>query len=184
MRVPAILFLMSLSMAAYSVYYVGPVLSDSLLLSLVSCAAALLLIIWKGLIARPKRWIILDGSNILYWQDKAPSFKGVQMVVDFVKRKGYEPIVWFDANAGHLVQDRFLGPRELASQLGVSRKQVFVAPKGTPADLLLLNDARSKKVPVISNDKFRDWEKDFPQLKNDGFLLSTKSRDGNIVLEL
>ena len=116
-------------------------------------------------------WIVVDGSNVLYWDRDTPDLGSVRQVVNILKGEGYDPVVWFDANVGYLVGTRFMGPPVLADALNLPRRQVFVAPKGTPADPLLLEGAEALGARVVTNDRFRDWEEQFPRIKEDGFLV-------------
>jgi hypothetical protein len=79
--------------------------------------------------------------------------------------------------------DRYLGPVALARLLGLPIRHVFVAPKGTPADPLLLQRAERLRARVITNDRFRDWVDDHPQLQDPGFLIKGQMRDGALSLD-
>jgi len=126
---------------------------------------------WRA--GRPP-WIAVDGSNVLYWQDEIPSLQTVRHVVDALKRRGMKPVVWFDANVGHLVGDRYMGPSPLSRSLGLSQRQVIVAPKRTPADPLVIEGARTLKARIVSNDRFRDWQEQSPEVgKASSFLRGT-----------
>jgi hypothetical protein len=146
--------------------------------------AARLIARWRAGGADPARLIVLDGSNLLYWQDETPSLRSVQIVLDTLRAQGLVPVVWFDANVGYLISDRWLGPAAMAQRLGLPARQVFVAPKGTPADPLLLDRARALGVRVVSNDRFRDWSESRPWLAERGFLVSGRIRAGIADLTL
>ena len=87
------------------------------------------------------------------------------------------------ANVGYKIGDRYLGPYPLSQMLGISVRQVFVAPKGTPADPLILDDAKILAARVITNDRFRDWTDSYPQIKETGFLVHGQMRDDVVELE-
>lgn len=125
-----------------------------------------------------RRYIVLDGSNLMHWQDNQPRLASVRAVIDRVQAQGYRPVVWFDANAGYLIGDRWLGPRDLSRRLGLPMRQVFVAPRGVPADPLLLEGARRLGAPVVTNDRFRDWRDRYPWLAEPGFLIRGRVQDG------
>lgn len=182
MSVQVFLIILSLVAAAASVWIYGLVLSLPLMICAISAAAAGILLLLAML--RPKRqFIVLDGSNVLHWKDRTPSMKTVQQVVLHVKEQGFVPVVWFDANVGYKIGDRYLGPYPLSKMLGISARQVFVAPKGTPADPLLLEGAKSLEARVITNDRFRDWADSHPQIKEAGFLVRGEMRNGEVELE-
>ena len=117
------------------------------------------------------KWIVVDGSNVLHWENDTPDIQNVVHVLKALKSEGYTPVVWFDANVGYLISTRYMNPRALATILGLPPRYVFVAPKGTPADPLLLEGARKLKARVVTNDKFRDWEDSFPEIREPGFLV-------------
>ncbi|WP_420857613.1 NYN domain-containing protein [Marivivens marinus] len=110
-----------------------------------------------------RRWIVVDGSNVMYWDQDVADIRTVRRVVAQLRQAGFHPLIWFDANAGYKLADRYMGPIPLARQLGVRAQQVRVAQKGTPADPFILSDARRLRAPVVSNDRFRDWWDDFPE---------------------
>lgn len=128
-------------------------------------------------------WIVVDGSNVLYWDRETPDLSSVRHIIDVLKSEGYSPVVWFDANVGYLIGDRYLGPRPLADFLGLPFKYVFVAAKGTPADPFLLNGAERLGARVVTNDRFRDWEEEFPRIREDGFLVRGYIRGEEVGLE-
>ena len=138
--------------------------------------------------ARRKRaskgnWIVVDGSNVLYWDRETPDLQSVRHVVGILKSEGFDPVVWFDANVGYLIGSRFMGAAVLADALGLPRRQVYVAPKGTPADPLLLEGAEALGARVVTNDRFRDWEDRFPRIREDGFLVRGFITSNEIGLE-
>lgn len=167
---PIILFFLSVIASLASLYVWGGETNLPLMVSLVSAVAALGLVVGAAL--RPKRkWIVLDGSNIMYWLNETPDIGTVTRVVRDLEGRGLVPVVWFDANAGYLVSDRYMGPHLFARELGLSARQVLVAPKGMPADPLILNAAARLNARVVSNDRYRDWAEDFPQISAPGFLV-------------
>ena len=105
--------------------------------------------------------VVVDGSNVMYWRDNRPNLDTVTEVVGTLVENGYRPVVWFDANAGYHLIGRYAYDGELARALGLPKRQVIVVPKGTPADPALLAGARELGAPVVSNDRFRDWQADF-----------------------
>ena len=174
--------LIALTCAGLSVVYFGPVLSLPLALSLGMVAVALFLF------KRPRRptmpWIIVDGSNVMYWDGDRPSLMTVRHVVKAVEEAGFVPLVWFDANVGYLTQGAYLRPEALTRMLGLRRGQVSVAPKGTPADPLLLDEAVRLGARVVTNDRFRDWAEAHPQVGDPGFLVGGRVARGTVTLRL
>lgn len=91
--------------------------------------------------------------------------------------------MWFDANVGYLVGDRYLGPVPLAKSLGLSARQVIVAPKGTPADPLVIEGARLLKSRIVSNDRFRDWQDQYPEVREAMRFLRGSIENGALRLD-
>ncbi|THD81533.1 hypothetical protein E7811_16645 [Aliigemmobacter aestuarii] len=162
-------------------------------LSLIEIVAALALTIlffqlfrWViGLLARlgPKRpVIIVDGSNVMHWDDGEPKMEVVGRVVQEIVGWGFDPVIWFDANVGYKVSDRYLGPQQLATALGVPAKRINVAPKGTPADPLLLTQAVQLGAQIVTNDRYRDWEESHPRIREPGFLIRGRVTGSGIDL--
>lgn len=191
MSVPILLLFASVALGAFAYSSDVPGLGDLLYLSLITGVAALVLLLRETLAPRKtlsrgrgKAWIVLDGSNVMHWAGETPSLDPVRSVVEKVRSEGLEPVIWFDANVGYKIGDRYLGPAALAKRLGCAKARVHVAPKGTPADPLLLQHAVSLEARVVSNDRFRDWQEAFPVLAREDFLVRTRSRDRQLTLDL
>ncbi len=106
-----LLFLLLLSLTGLVVAVQVPGWADMLLLAGPSAVACLILILRKVLLMparhpapeprlEPKRnWIIVDGSNVLYWKNSAPQIDTLRDVLRLLRERGYSPGVVFDANA-------------------------------------------------------------------------------------
>ncbi|MDO9527278.1 MAG: hypothetical protein Q7J57_17355 [Gemmobacter sp.] len=190
MRVPLILVVLSTSGSALAVWRDGLVLSDSVLFGLVVTLAALVLLLRNGLIdwllrlARAPRWIVVDGSNVMHWDGNVPTLRVVTAVLQDLTARGFRPVVWFDANVGYKVSQRYMGPDALADVLRIPARQILVAPKGTPADPLLLAGAVDLGARVVTNDRLQDWVPQFPQIRQDGFLVRGGIVNGTPQLDL
>ena len=186
MSVPAILLIASVALGAFSSRSDAPEVRDLLYLGFLTGIAALVLLLRAALARRKAHqpWIVLDGSNVMHSGPIGPSLDAVRFVIDRVRAQGLEPVIWFDANVGYKIGDRYLGPAALARRLGCAKDRVHVAPKGTPADPLLLEHAVKLNARVVSNDRFRDWQVDFPDLGRDDFLVPIRSRDRQLTLDL
>ena len=157
--------------------------SDALLLLPLAVAGVVLLLRRRSRRGGPTP-IVMDGSNVLQWGGDVPALETVVRVIEALKGRGMAPVVWFDANVGYLVGARYMGPAPLARALGLQEGHVFVAPKGIPADPLLLEGAARLRARVVSNDRFRDWADAHPQVRQPGFLVRGGLRDGAVWLEL
>jgi hypothetical protein len=120
---------------------------------------------------RDRNWILVDGSNVMHWEDNTPQIEPVRRVVSALKARGLDPGVVFDANAGWKLYGRYLGEHELCQLLDLPRDQVLVVPKGSPADPWLLTTAREFGARIVTNDRFRDWAEAHPEIATPGLLI-------------
>lgn len=127
--------------------------------------------------------VLVDGSNVIYWQDNTPQLAPLLQVVQDLSRRGLKPGVVFDANVGYKLSGKFLGERDLSRLLSLPRDQILVVPKGTQADSFLLETARDLKAPIVTNDRFRDWVDRYPDVAQQGRLITGGIRDGQIWLK-
>lgn len=181
MHTPFVLLTLALAIAAVSFALQGPEL-PFFVASLVAFASLILL----GSAARKGRetFVVIDGSNVMFWEANRPSLDAVLQVVEYARSSGLTPLVWFDANVGYKVSDKYLGPVPLARQMGLPSRQIFVAPKGTPADPLLLERAQKLGARIVTNDKFRDWAEAFPCINSPGMLRQGRIQGGQLSLDL
>jgi len=138
----------------------------------------------RRLLRRPRRRIVVDGSNVLYWRDNQPRIETLQEVLAALRARGFVPGVVFDANAGHLIANRYLHDNALGKLLGLPVEQIMVVSKGTPADPTVLAAARDFGARIVSNDRFRDWAKAHPEISQPGHLVKGGYRDGKLWLDL
>jgi hypothetical protein len=167
-----------------------PEWSDLLLIAGPSALAAIILLLstWLRSSEPTKKadikWVILDGSNIMYWKGGKPEIATVLEVTRYLSERGFTPVVIFDANAGYLISDRYLHDSGFGYLLNMSEDRVMVVPKGTPADPFILAIARDQGARVVSNDRFRDWVDDHPEIHKKGFLIRGGFRSGKLKLNL
>lgn len=204
MVVPGLLLVLSAALAAYALLVSGPQLGDLMLLALVSGLASLILLLLgvrrkakgpsdgkptaphQGRFNRGKasaRPILVDGSNVMHWQNEVPQIATVRIVVDALEARGFHPGVVFDANVGYMIGDRYQDDAAIARMLGLTENQVLVVPKGTPADPCLLQTARDLGARVVTNDRYRDWAEAHPEVRTPGFLIRGGFRDGSLWLD-
>jgi len=132
--------------------------------------------------AAPENWILVDGWNVMHWQDNSPSIEPVRKVIARLRDLGYVPGVVFDANAGWKLAGRYLHDDDFARMLKMEPRQVMVVAKGTQADPYLLETAREFGARIVSNDRFRDWAEKHPEVTQPGFLIRGNLRDGAVRL--
>lgn len=198
MLVPFILFLVSLGgvLAAFLL----PGWSDLILLAGPSALASLWLLGRAALAGEPARseparrrrrqitarpsWIVVDGSNVMHWQDETPRIEPLHDVLGHLDRLGYTAGVVFDANAGYLLAGKYQHDEAFGRLLGLPDDRIMVVPRGTPADPVILTSARDLGARVVTNDRYRDWADDYPQIARPGFLIRGGYRGGKLWLDL
>jgi hypothetical protein len=132
---------------------------------------------------REKKWILVDGSNVMHWEDNTPHIEPVRRVVSALKAQGLDPGVVFDANVGWKLVGRYLGERELGQILDLPPDQVLVVPKGSPADPWLLTTARDFSAQIVTNDRFREWAEAHPEISTPGVLVRGSLTSNGVWLE-
>ncbi len=137
----------------------------------------------RGRVTPAPVWVVVDGSNVMHWQEGAPSLEPVKGVIRALQARGVVPGVIFDANAGYLIGPRYLDDRSFARLLSLPEDRVLVVPKGTPADDYILAAARDLKARVVTNDRYRDWADKFPEVREPGFLIKGGLADGSVWIE-
>ncbi len=99
--------------------------------------------------------IVIDGTNVIYW-DGQPDLRTLQSVVDTLRARKMMPYVFLDASTRHHLGDKSLDEKGFAAALGLPRNRVMVCPAKTEADAFILKFAQERKLPVVSNDRFGD----------------------------
>jgi hypothetical protein len=128
----------------------------------------------------PANAIVVDGSNVMHWGDAASAFTVMHILAD-LRAKGYAPIVFFDANVGYVLGDRYYNEQILAAMIDTPAAHIRVVSKGVIADEAILAFATNHKLRVVTNDKYRDWRVRFPHAAKKGVLRAGTWRDGNVV---
>ena len=103
---------------------------------------------------------IVDGSNVAHsTEGEPPQVANLLIVRDKLVEEGLEPIIVADAALRHQIDDT------AAYEQMIDEGLVRQAPAGTDADYFILSFARELKASIVSNDRFRDRIKQFPEAK-------------------
>jgi hypothetical protein len=143
-------------------------------------------LVWRLLPKRPEprldpdKYIVVDGSNVMHWGGEA-SVLVLKRVLQALDEKGLIPIVYFDANVGYKLWDRYAGAGTIAGKIGMDSARIFVVAKGVVADEVLLEAAVDNGLRVVTNDRFLDWRVQFPRAGDKGFLVKGEWRQGNVM---
>ena len=116
----------------------------------------------------------------MHWGQQ-PSALVLSRVLRSLEKHGYAPIVFFDANAGYVLGDRYYDEAMLAQLIGIPEHHVCVVNKGVVADGAILAFATDHHLRVGTNDQFRDWRVQFPIAARKGQILRGQWRDGAVV---
>lgn len=181
MKIPIALVLLSLAGMGLAAL---PGFADIWLLA-APCLVASLFLVLRAWFRRPApRWILVDGSNVLHWADGTPQLATLRAVVDHLTGLGFAPSVVLDANAGYKIGTRYRHGAAFGRMLGLPEDRVTVVGRGTPADPALLAAARSLGARIVTNDRYRDWAQDYPEVAQPGHLVRGGYRDGKLWLAL
>lgn len=105
--------------------------------------------------------VLVDGSNVAHsTEGEQAQVANILAVRDKLLEEGLEPIIVADAALRHQIDDP--GRYEKL----VDEGQVRQAPAGTDADYFILSFARELNASIVSNDRFRDRMKEFPEARD------------------
>lgn len=103
---------------------------------------------------------IIDASNVAHSGEGGTArVRNIDLMRAKLRDEGLEPIVVADAALRHQVDDA-----EAYERL-VSDGVIHQAPAGTDADYFILTFARELGALIVSNDRFRDRMKSFPEVR-------------------
>jgi hypothetical protein len=124
----------------------------------------------------PGALVIVDGSNVAHSSEgERAVLANITAVCDKLREEGYEPVVVVDAALRHQIDDR--PAYERLVDAGLLRQ----APAGTDADYFILSFAKELDASIVSNDRFRDRQKSFPDAAKR--LIRYMVVKGEVVLE-
>ena len=125
---------------------------------------------------QPGGLVLVDGSNVAHSSEGDQALlANITLVCDKLREEGYEPLVLVDAALRHQIDDK----RTLERL--VDDGTIKQAPAGTDADYFILSFARELDASIVSNDRFRDRQKVFPDAAKR--LIRYMVVKGEVVLE-
>ena len=117
--------------------------------------------------------------DILIGQDLLAELGGaIAQVFD----KTSHAVVMFDANVGYHLSGEFMNDAAMSKLLKLPKDRVLVAPRGTPADEMILQAARDLGARIVTNDRYRDWVEAFPEITDPGYLIQGRYQQGDVKL--
>ena len=118
---------------------------------------------------------VVDGSNVAHFGETGASVENIGLVCDKLIEQGWDPVVITDAALRHQIDN------EAAYERMVRDGTIVQAPAGTDADYFILSYARRLRAHIVSNDRFRDRERAFPEARDR--IIRYMIVDGEVVLE-
>jgi len=105
--------------------------------------------------------VLVDGANVAHSAEgEPPRVSHIIAVRDKLLEEGLKPIIVADAALRHRIDD------PAAYERLVEAGEVHQAPAGTDADYFILSFARELDASIVSNDRFRDRMKQFPEARD------------------
>jgi hypothetical protein len=124
----------------------------------------------------PTPVVLVDGSNVAHSSEgEQPRLANIVAVCDKLREEGYDPVVVVDAALRHQIDDH------AGYERMVDDGRIKQAPAGTDADYFILSFARELEASIVSNDRFRDRQKVFPEASRR--LIRYMVVKGEVVLE-
>jgi hypothetical protein len=123
-----------------------------------------------------KKIALVDGSNVAHAAESGKArVENIVLICDKLAEEGLQPIVVVDAALRHQIDDE-----DRYEEL-VSRGEIKQAPAGTDADYFILSFARELDASIVSNDRFKDHQKSFPEARER--VIRYMIVEGEVVLE-
>lgn len=120
--------------------------------------------------------VLVDGSNVAHSSEgERALLSNITAVCDKLREEGYECLVLVDAALRHQID------RRAEYERMVDAGAIKQAPAGTDADYFILSFARELDASIVSNDRFRDRQKAFPDAARR--LIRYMVVKGEVVLE-
>jgi hypothetical protein len=125
---------------------------------------------------KSKRRAVVDASNVAHATEGGEArLANIELVQKKLREQGFEPLVVADAALRHKID------RSAEYERLISDGLVHQAPAGTDADYFILSFAREMDARILSNDRFRDRARDFPQERER--IIRYMIVQGEVVLE-
>ena len=120
--------------------------------------------------------VLVDGSNVAHSSEGEQALlANIIAVREKLHEEGYECLVLVDAALRHQID------RRAEYERMVDAGEIRQAPAGTDADYFILAFARELDASIVSNDRFRDRQKAFPDAARR--LIRYMVVKGEVVLE-
>ena len=135
---------------------------------------------------------VIDGSNLYHFgRDNELDVQVLGLVAYQLRADGYRVVCFFDANIFYTLRDHgaFAATKQhtfesLGDLFGLGQDEIYVVPSGVQADKFILNSLRHMPISfAVTNDKFRDYGKDYSDvMKGDEWRKSVRIDGAEIKL--
>jgi hypothetical protein len=107
-----------------------------------------------------KKIVLVDGSNVAHSAEVGRAkVEHILLICEKLEEEGLQPVVVVDAALRHQIDD------EATYEKLVEKGEIRQAPAGTDADYFILSFARELDASIVSNDRFKDHQKSFPEAR-------------------
>jgi hypothetical protein len=125
---------------------------------------------------KSRRRAVVDASNVAHATEGGEArLANIELVQQKLREAGFETLIVADAALRHQIDRRADYERLINDGL------VHQAPAGTDADYFILSFAREMNARILTNDRFRDRAKAFPQERER--IIRYMIVQGEVVLE-
>ncbi|MDY6958902.1 MAG: hypothetical protein SVK08_07055, partial [Halobacteriota archaeon] len=118
--------------------------------------------------------VVIDASNVAYWEDAKPKLGSVLAILDKLDELGISYLCVVGPRLRHVIDDR-VGLEKL-----LKRSNVVQSPAKKDADIFVIDYATKYDAKIISNDQYNEYCKDYPMLLEKGRIVEGLIFDGKI----
>jgi hypothetical protein len=130
----------------------------------------------EGSKSEGKKIALVDGSNVAHSAEGGKAkVEHILLICEKLAEEGMQPVVVVDAALRHQIDDE-----DKYEEL-VGKGEIRQAPAGTDADYFILSFARELEASIVSNDRFKDHQKSFPEARER--VIRYMIVEGEVVLE-
>jgi hypothetical protein len=135
--------------------------------------------------------VIFDGSNIYHFgHDKGLDAQPLGLLAYQLRNEGYRIVCFFDANIYYTISEHgAFGSNQrhsltmLQDAFGLAPNEIYIVPSGVQADQYILNALKHlPKSFAVTNDQFRDYAKQFPDVMKGQWRKGVKISNGQLKL--
>ncbi|MDY6930820.1 MAG: replication protein A [Halobacteriota archaeon] len=120
--------------------------------------------------------LVIDASNVAYWEDAKPKLRSLLVVLDKLDDLGIPYLCVVGPRLRHVIDDR-VGLENL-----FKRSNVIQSPAKKDADIFVIDYAIKYEAKILSNDQYSEYCKEYPMLLEKGRIIEGLIFDGKISI--